>query len=536
MVRKSRSRKFVAIIGSITLVISTMVAISSANAAPSKTCNLKSTPKTAICDTFIFAALHRVQSLDRMTQVSGYTESQMAYIVQGQLYRFNADGQARRDLVEKESVSADFLTITHTLKSGLKYSDGTPVVANDAVVSFNRWSGSKLSSSYIAKVDGVVAKDAKTIVWTLKSPYPDFHFAMAQEFLGLHPGDRIDTKEKAIAYFKAPVSAGPLMVKTFNPTGDLFEAVANPNYWGKPIIKTLKVVTIPDANARLAALQNGSVDFVYELPLAARDVKWDKTKMRVKSSLDSSIFMLATNMGPLQPNKALKSNLVRQAISLAINRVEIMRVGLGNMAPANCGMQFNLNNPTYVCSLPKDGKRDVAAARKLMKEAGYAAGFKMKMAVPNRVMWGDAALVIKDNLSRIGIDVTIDLQPDATISHYLSVQRNYEIMFFRNGAATPLLQFANWFAAGGVWVSHTNSTIDPEVARLLDEASSMTDRGKIKENMLKIEKIARESSHFIPIGTSFFLSGSNIAAKLVGPPIPGQLEFFVATNPALPEE
>jgi peptide/nickel transport system substrate-binding protein len=458
----------------------------------------------------------------------------MAYIVQGQLYRFNADGEARRDLVEKESISSDFLTITQTLKSGLKYSDGTPVVANDAVVSYTRWEDSRLSSSYIAKVAKVVATDAKTLVWTLKSPYPDFHFAMAQEFLGIHPGDRIDTKAKATEYFKAPVSAGPLMVKTFNPIGDLFEAVANPNYWAKPIIKTLKVVTIPDANARLAAFQNGSVDFAYELPLAARSIKWNTSKFRVKSSLDSSVFMLATNMGPLQPNAALKDNRVRKAISLAINREEIMRVGLGNMAPPNCGMQFNLNNPTYVCSLPKNGKRDMTAARKLMREAGYADGFKMKMAVPNRVLWSEAAQIVQDNLSRLGIDVTIDLQPDATISQYLSVQRNYEIMFFRNGAATPLLQFANWFAPGGVWVSHTNVTVDPEAARLLDEASSSTDRNKIKELMLKIEKIAFESSHFIPIGTSFFLSGSNIAAKLVGPPIPGQLEFFVATNPALP--
>jgi peptide/nickel transport system substrate-binding protein len=517
------------------LAASAMVGVTTATAATSKTCNLKSKPTNAVCDTFIYASLHRVQSLDKKAPISGYTESQMSYIVQGQLYRFDADGEARRDLVESESISADSLTITQTLKSGLKYSDGTPVVANDAVVSYDRWATSKFSAGYIAKVDKVVAKDSKTLVWTLKSPYPDFHFAMAQEFLGLHPGNKVDTEAKAKEYFKAPVSAGPLMVKTFNPTGDLFEAVANPNYWAKPILKLLKVVTIPDANARLAAFQNGSVDFVYELPLTSKDIKWDKTKFRIAAALDSGTFMIPTNMGPLQPNKALKDNRVRKALSLSIDRAGIMRTAFGGLSKPNCGMQYNYNNPLYLCSLPKNGARDLAAARKLMKQAGYSDGFKMKLAVPNRVLWPEVAVILKENWSRIGIDVTIDLQPDATIGQYLNVQKNWEIMWFGNNAATPLLQLNNWFATTGLWAGFVGYS-DPEGAKLLDEASSMTNRGQIRDNLAKLEKIAYESSHFIPVGTRFNIIGSNIAANLIQPPIPGQLEFFVATNPALPKD
>jgi ABC-type transport system substrate-binding protein len=159
----------------------------------------------------------------------------------------------------------------------------------------------------------------------------------------------------------------------------------------------------------------------------------------------------------------------------------------------------------------------------------------MKLAVPNRVLWPEVAVILKENWSRIGIDVTIDLQPDATIGQYLNVQKNWEIMWFGNNAATPLLQLNNWFATTGLWAGFVGYS-DPEGAKLLDEASSMTNRGQIRDNLAKLEKIAYESSHFIPVGTRFNIIGSNIAANLIQPPIPGQLEFFVATNPALPKD
>jgi ABC-type oligopeptide transport system, periplasmic component len=72
-----------------------------------------------------------------------------------------------------------------------------------------------------------------------------------------------------------------MMVKTFVPGTDTFVSVANPNYWAKPVVKEIRVVTIPDANTRLAAFQSGQIDYVMELPLTAAKTKWDKKKYRV---------------------------------------------------------------------------------------------------------------------------------------------------------------------------------------------------------------------------------------------------------------
>jgi len=535
--KAKRTGRILATLATFALAMGALVGIQAAQAATGANCTVRSTASNAVCDVVTYGALHRVQSLDPINPVGGYTEGQMAYLVQGKLYRYDSNGKPRRDLVEKAEVSSDGKTITHTLRAA-KYSDGTNIVAADVVNAFERWVNSKRSASYIDAVDKAVAKDSRTVVWTLKRPYPDFNFALAQEFLGIHPASKTDTPEKAKEYFKDPVAGGPMMVKTFTPGTDSFVLVANPNYWAKPRVNELRVVTIPDGNTRLAAFQAGSIDYAMELPLSAKSIKWDKTKYRVTGEQDSGTFMLAFNMGPNQPNKALKDARVRQAISLAVDRAGIMRTAFANLGKPNCGMQFNYNNDYVVCSLPKSGKRDTAAARQLLKEAGYPNGFKVNMPVPNRIFWQDAAQVVKDSLKFVGIDVTIEMiTPDTNISGVIN-KRDWEMMWFGNNAATPILQLSNWFKPGGVWAGNANipDSLLTDTAKLLNEAAASESSSVIKDKLAGVEKIAFDLSIFIPIGNRFYLSGSRIGNNIAEALLPGQLQFVLATNPALPND
>ena len=535
--KAKRTGRILATLATFALAMGALVGIQAAQAATGANCTVRSTASNAVCDVVTYGALHRVQSVDPINPVGGYTEGQMAYLIQGKLYRYDANGKPRRDLVEEAEVSSDGKTVTHKLRAA-KYSDGTNITAADVVNSFERWVGSKRSASYIDAVDKAVAKDSRTVVWTLKRPYPDFNFALAQEFLGIHPAGKTDTAEKAQEYFKDPVAGGPMMIKTFTPGTDLFVLVANPNYWAKPRVNELRVATIPDGNTRLAAFQAGSIDYAMELPLSAKSIKWDKTKYRVTGEQDSGTFMLAFNMGVNQPNKALKDARVRQAISLAVDRAGIMRTAFANLGKPNCGMQFNHNNDYVVCSLPKSGKRDSATARKLLKEAGYPNGFKVNMPVPNRIFWQDAAQVVKDSLKVVGIDVTIEMiTPDTNISGVIN-KRDWEMMWFGNNAATPILQLSNWFKPGGVWAANANipDSLLTETAKLLNDAAASESSSVIKSKLEGVEKIAFDLSAFIPIGNRFYLSGSRVGNNIVEALLPGQLQFVLATNPALPND
>jgi peptide/nickel transport system substrate-binding protein len=538
---RSISKRATVLLVSFVITASGLAMVQTANAATSARCNLNTKVANAVCDEIVYGAVARVSGLDRKTASGGgYVDSQMAYITQGQLYRFDENLVPRRDLVTKKVTSKDGLTITLSLRNA-RYSDGTPVRAQDAVVSYQRWVASNQSPAYIQKVETIREVNLRTLEIKLKSKYPDVDFALASEFFGLHPYSRVNTPAKAAAYFRNPVSAGPMKVKTYTPGSETFVAEANSSYWAKPVVKELKVVHIPDATSRQLALQQGTIDYVFELPLTAQSQAASST-VKIFPHFDPGTFMLAINMrADLQPNAALKDARVRRAISLAVDRNQIMRVAFANLAKPNCGMQFNVNNPLYVCSLPKDGARDLAAARQLMQQAGYANGFKMTLIYPNRVLWPEANAIVKSNLAEIGIDVTLRPEPDANVGPILNTQRNWEIMWFGNNAATPILQLANWFAIGGLWAGFVGKGVatdpgDVELNRLLDEANTVPNVKKRRDLLLTLEKKAFESSHFIPIGTRYRLSGTKIAPGIAQPQIPGDLWFHIGTNPPLPKK
>jgi peptide/nickel transport system substrate-binding protein len=68
-----------------------------------------------------------------------YAVRHAAAMVWDTLYGFDQKLQPRRQMVEAEEVSADGLTWTFRLRPGLKFHDGEPVLAKDAVASLNRW-------------------------------------------------------------------------------------------------------------------------------------------------------------------------------------------------------------------------------------------------------------------------------------------------------------------------------------------------------------------------------------------------------------
>lgn len=532
------SRRVLVLLSALVITISGVVTMQSANAGTSAKCNLNTKVANAACDEVVYGTLHRIANLDRVGGSGGaYSDSQMSYITAGLLYRFDENLVPRRDLVTQKTTSKDGLTVTLKLRP-MRYSDGSPVRAQDVVVAFQRWVAAKTSAAYIEKVESMREININTLEIKLKTRFPDIDFTLAQQFLAIHPYARVNTEAKALAYFRNPVSAGPMKVKQFTPGSDTFVVEANPNYWSKPVVKQLKLVYLPDATSRQLALQQGTIDYAFELALTAQK-ELASPSVKVFPHFDPGTFMLAINMNPEQPNAALKDARVRRAISAAVDRAQIMRVAFAGLAKPNCGMQYNVNNPLYVCSLPKDGARDVALARQLLTQAGYPNGFKMNLVYPNRVLWPEATAIIKQNLADVGIDVTLIPEPDANIGGYITGKR-FEIMWFGNNAPTPILQLSNWFAINGLWALNVgtgkaNVPVDVQMNKLLQDAGTTPSLKKRKQLLTQLEKLAYDSSHFIPIGTRYRLSGTRIADGIARPPIPGDLWFHIGMNPPLPK-
>src|SRR6266700_896341 len=83
------------------------------------------------------------------------------------LYGVNEKLEPQRQMVESEEVSSDGLTWTFRLRSGLKFHDGTPVLAKDAVASLTRWSARDAMGLMLkATQNELVAVDDRTFKWS----------------------------------------------------------------------------------------------------------------------------------------------------------------------------------------------------------------------------------------------------------------------------------------------------------------------------------------------------------------------------------
>jgi peptide/nickel transport system substrate-binding protein len=102
---------------------------------------------------------------------SAYVVRNAGILVWDTLYGVDSGLQPQRQMVESEEVSADGLTWTFRLRPGLKFHDGEPVLAKDAVASINRWAAREPMGGMIKAVENeLAAVDDRTFRWSLRKP------------------------------------------------------------------------------------------------------------------------------------------------------------------------------------------------------------------------------------------------------------------------------------------------------------------------------------------------------------------------------
>jgi peptide/nickel transport system substrate-binding protein len=102
-------------------------------------------------------------------------------LVWDMLYGVDEKLQTQRQMVESEEVSGNGLTWTFRLRPGLKFHDGEPVRALDAVASLNRWSARDSLGLMIKAIQNeLTAVDDRTFRWVLKKPFPRMLLALGK--------------------------------------------------------------------------------------------------------------------------------------------------------------------------------------------------------------------------------------------------------------------------------------------------------------------------------------------------------------------
>jgi len=299
--------------------------------------------------------------------------------------------------VENGGVSKDLKSITWKLKPGLKWSDGTPVTAKDVVFTAKYCmdpQGGCAQLSHFEGVDKVEAVDDLTVKITFKQqmpvPYGPFVSAQSPILQEKQFADCLGAKAPTCttANFN-PIGTGPFVVTQFKPN-DVIEMKANANY-RDPDKPRFANVNFKGGGSALAAaravLQTGEYDYAWNLQLAPKVLKGMEKEGKGKvlvgfGTLVERLMMNLTDASPnlpadtrstaKAPNPYLSDVRVRKALSLAIDRATLNKIGYGFMGRATCDWIPAPEN--FAAHATSCLKQDTDGAKKLLDEAGWKPG------------------------------------------------------------------------------------------------------------------------------------------------------------------
>jgi peptide/nickel transport system substrate-binding protein len=267
----------------------------------------------------------------------------------------------------------------YTLREGLTWSDGEPLIADDVAWNINtgRDQGWDNMVSTVGNIEATVI-DERTV--QLVSSVPDPKLPTMDVYLvPQHIWEPIATDYDAATQYAAEdgVGSGPFVMTEFTP-GQSVVMTANPNYWGwegdEPPYDQVIFRLFENPDAMVAALQQGELDAAQGFPASSWDALEADADIEVVAGQQGGFDEIAINGGAAegQPHPALLDLEVRKAISHAIDRpavIEDLWFGLASpletMSPSA--------DPKWIPEIPEENQftYDPERANQILDEAGY---------------------------------------------------------------------------------------------------------------------------------------------------------------------
>jgi peptide/nickel transport system substrate-binding protein len=316
-----------------------------------------------------------------------YVVRNAAALVWDTLYGVDNTLTPRRQMVESEEVSSDGLTWTFKLRPGLKFHDGTPVLAKDCVASLTRWAVRDPMGLMIRAIQKeLVAVDDRTFRWVLSRPYPKMLLALGKNnspcsFIMPERIAKTDPFQQITEY----IGSGPMkfLRNEWVPGAKaVFERFTDyvprdePASWlagGKRMmLDRVEWIIMPDPGTASAALQSGEIDW-WETPIS--DLV---PVLRRNRNIRLDIADPLGNIGTFRMNHlhAPFNNVkARRAVLMAMDQEDYMRaiVGSDDALWKRLPGFFTPGTPLYTEEGGEilKGPRNLDAAKKLLAESGY---------------------------------------------------------------------------------------------------------------------------------------------------------------------
>ncbi len=304
------------------------------------------------------------------------------------LLRFDENGEPVPGCADVPVVSQDGKEWTFTIRENARWSDGSPVTAQDFYNSWHRVTDPDLGADYASiftmieggaeviagkapSMTGLQVKDARTLVIRLVNPVPYFSGLVA--FMCFCPVHTAALAKHGRDYWKPEhlVGNGAYQMTEWR-LNDRIRLVKSATYWDAANVnlQTIDVLPIGNANTAINFFLTGEADLIMDKGLIPNNIA---DRLKTKPYFHSKPFLGTwfVRFNVTQKDKPWADARVRRALTMVIDRERIVNVVTRLGEPAATTM-----SPPGIGSYspPKGLHRDADEARRLLAEAGYPGG------------------------------------------------------------------------------------------------------------------------------------------------------------------
>lgn len=393
-----------------------------------------------------------------------------------------------------------------TLKSDLKFSDDTPLTAEDVAASFTRYLADPTNGyGYVLDpIEKVTAIDDLTVEFDLERPYPSLEYALSLPGSIIIPSEVIEERGDELYTIGPLPSSGKYQIETA--TVDETVLVVNPNYPApEPEIKKLSFEKVSDPISRLAQVQSGQLDYAEEIAPNQVAQLSGPVEARTAYASNGQTFLAFNN----RENSILRDVKVRQAVSAAIDREQINTVAFSGQNRLGLGLfasSSQYNEPFLNENADLDAAK--AALRGTECEDGCSLRFVVASDAEN---FGDVALVVQQNLAEIGIDVVIERVEGAVVAQY-ATEGNFDIVATGNFEQGDYPAISLQFTLGPTIEALRTGYQSDEMTQVLEELKT-ADGAALDEKLELVNEIFARDLPLAPLADYMVVAASRVPAE-----------------------
>jgi peptide/nickel transport system substrate-binding protein len=444
---------------------------------------------------------------DATSMIPMLTSDAASHEMGGQCYngliKYDKDLNLVGDLAESWRVSPDGLTITFQLRRGVRFHDGAPYTARDALFNWRFMTDPNTPTPYSGdylKVEQAEALDDHTFRVRYKEPFAP---GLASWTLAQMPAHLLEGQDpRKSPLNRHPIGTGPFQFKSWSP-GSKVELTAFHDYWeGRPYLDSLVYRVIPDMATLFLELRSGGVDWMGLTALQygrQTDSEFFQKNFRKYRYLASAYNYIGWNLR----DKRFQDLRVRQALSYAVNKEEIIEgvlLGLGQECTGPLKPGTYWHNP-QVRRYPYDPGK----ARQLLAQAGWLPGpdgvltkdgqpfqFVLLTNQGNRYRQ-NSGVIIQRRLAELGIKMELRIvEWAAFLREFIDKGRFDAVLLAWTIPQDPDLY--DIFASSNIGPGKLNFNAyqNPDLDRLLEEGRRTFDQGERKAIYDRVQEILAE--------------------------------------------